>query len=219
MVEAPKPLFLEIESTVKAFLEARTRDESLKLVVDPDGSARKWDAWLAGETYVAPGFQGIVGDPVTTGTGEGATSVVQVRTGDYNLREINLIKRDGRLKVDWDSWTAWSEMTWDEFRAKKPTEPVLFRVQLSIVDYFNFGFSDDREWASYRLDSRDGVNSVYGYVPRARELDRRLHPAEEGAKTKWVLKLKFPPDATRDNQVLIDSIVTEGWLMVPKGKE
>ena len=186
---------------------------------DPAATAPKWDAWLAGETYAPPGFQGIVGDPVTTGVGEGAVSVVQLRNGAYKLREIHLIKRDGRLKVDWDSWAGWSEMSWKEFRAKKPVEPVLFRVQLSGVEYFNFGFSDDREWSSYRLDSRDGMEFLYGYVPRTGDLDQRLRPADPGEKTKWVLKLKFPPDASRDNQVLIDSVVAEGWLVEPKGQE
>jgi hypothetical protein len=218
-VEPPKPLLLEIEAAVKAFLEAPTREESLALVLDSAAAARKWEAWLPGETYVAPGFQGIIGDPVTTGTGEGAVSVALARTGDYKLREITLVKRDGCLKVDWDSWVGWSEMTWEEFRTKKPVEPVLFRVQLSIVEYFNFAFSNDREWSSYRLDSQDGMDSFYGYVPRTGELDQRLRPADAGTKTKWVLKLKFPPHATRDNQVLIDSVVAEGWRVEEQGRE
>jgi len=215
-VDPPKPLLIEIESAVKAFLEAPTREDALALVADPDGSARKWDAWFAGKTYAAPGFQGLVGDPVTTGVGEGAASVALVRTGDYRLREISLVKRDGHLKVDWDSWVGWSEMTWEEFRAKKPAKPVLFRVQLSLVDYFNFDFRDDNQWSSYRLDPQDGITSLYGYVPRTGDLDKRLRPADTGVKNRWVLKLKFPPDATRDNQVLIDSIVAEGWLVKPE---
>jgi hypothetical protein len=219
IVAPPKPLLIEIESAVKAFLEAPTREEALALVLDPEASARKWDAWFAGEAYAAPGFQGIVGDPVTSGTGEGATSLAQVRTGNFKLREIQLVKQDGRLRVDWDSWVAWSEMTWDEFRTKKPTEPVLFRVQLSAVEYFNFAFNDDNEWSSYRLDSPDGMETMYGYVKRTSDLDKRLHPADPADETKWVLKLKFPPDATRDNQVLIDSVVAEGWLVGQKGKD
>jgi hypothetical protein len=218
-VEPPKPLLVEIEATVKAFMQAATREESLALVVDPADAGRKWDGWLAGATYAAPGFEGIIGDPVTTGVGEGATSVVTARTGSYKLREIHLVRRDGKLKVDWDSWVAWSEMTWEDFRAKKPVEPVLFRVQLSLVDYFNFDFRDEAKWSSYQLESRDGGVFLYGYVPRTGDLDQRLRPADVGAKTKWTVKLKFPPDATRDNQVLIDSIVEEGWLLLGQGKE
>ena len=218
-IEQPKPLFLEIESVVKSFLDAKTREEMLAQVLDPDSAARKWDGWLPGESYTAPGFQGLVNDPVTTGVGEGATSIVQVRTGDYKVHEIALVKRDGKLRVDWDSWAAWSEMTWEDFRAKKPVEPVLFRVQLSVVDYFNFDFSNDREWSSYRLDSQDGMESLYGYVERTGTLDQRLRPADPGAVKRWTLKLKFPPNATRDSQVLIDSVVAEGWLLAPQGKE
>lgn len=215
-VETPKPLLLEIESVAKAFLEAPTRDDALALVVDPAAAAAKWDAWLAGESYAAPGFQGLVGEPVTTGTGEGAVSVVQARTGDYKLHEIALIKREGRLKIDWDSWAGWSEMSWEAFRQEKPAEPKLFRVELSGVEYFNFAFRDDREWSSYRLDSPDGMESVFGYVSRTGELDQRLRPADPGAKSKWLLKLKFPPNSTQDNQVLIDSIVADGWVAEQK---
>ncbi|MEK7953223.1 hypothetical protein [Luteolibacter soli] len=211
-VEAPKPLLIEIESTVKTFLEARTREEALAVVFDPAATSAKWDGWLAGEAYKAPGFQGLVGEPVTAGTGEGAVSTVEVRTGDFKVREINLVKHDGHQRVDWDSWAAWSEMSWEEFRTKKPTEPVLFRVQLSVVEYFNFDFRDDREWSCYRLDSQDGLEFFYGYVPRTGALDQRVRPADPGAKVKWTLKLKFPPKATRDNQVLIDSVVSEGWV-------
>jgi hypothetical protein len=218
-VAPPKPLVIEIESVVKAFLEARTREDALAMVVDPAATATKWDAWLAGETYRAPGFQGIVGEPATLGTDEGASSAVQVRTGDFKVREIALLRGDGHLKVDWDSWAGWSEMSWEDFRTKKPVEPVLFRVQLSDVEYFNFDFRDDNEWSSYRLESRDGMESLYGYVPRTSGLDQRVRPADAKEKMKWVLKLKFPPDATRDNQVLIDSVVAEGWVVKPEGKE
>jgi hypothetical protein len=217
-VEPAKPLLVEIEATVKAFLEAPTREASLALVVDPAGSARKWDVWLAGETYAAPGFQGLAGDPITTGVGEGATSLARARTDAYQVREISLIRRDGELKVEWDSWVGWSEMTWEDFRAKKPAEPVLFRVQLSRVDYFNFDFRDEKQWASYRLDSQDGGNSVYGYVPRTGTLNQRVRPTDPNVKTKWALKLRYPPGATRDDQVLIDSVVAEGWLL-EQGKE
>ncbi|MCW1922713.1 hypothetical protein OKA05_09125 [Luteolibacter arcticus] len=212
-VEPPKPLLVEIESVVKAFLDAPTREEALAQVLDPAATALKWDAWLAGKSYVAPGFQGVLGESKTTGTGEGAVSLLHVRIGDYTFREIALIKRDGRLKVDWESWAGWSEMSWQEFRKKKPVEPTLFRVQLSRVEYFNFAFTDDREWSSYRLDSPDGVDSIYGYVPRNGLLDQRLRPVDANAKPKWLLKLKFPRDATQDSQVLIDSVVDEGWVM------
>ncbi len=211
-VAPPKPLILEIESTVKEFLEAPTRDEALEWVIDPAGTVPKWDAWLAGEPYAAPGFQGVVGDAIAAGTSGNPVSVVQVRTGDYLLREIALKKVDGRLKIDWDSWAGWSEMTWEAFLAEKPAEPKLFRVVLSSVDYYNFGFRDDREWSSYRLDSPDGMSSIYGYVPRTGLLDQRLRPLGTGAKSKWLLKLKYPADPESGNQVLIDGIVAEGWV-------
>lgn len=211
-VAAPKPLILEIESTVKAFLEAPTKEQALEKVRDAAGTARKWDAWPGGQDYQPPGFRGMVGDPLTTGASEGKVAAVQVRTGDFQLREIAVMKENGRFKIDWDSWAGWSEMTWTDFMREKPAEPKLFRVVLSPVDYYNFSFRDDREWSSYRLDSPDGMETLYGYVTRTGEIDQQVRPLTPGAKTKWLLMLKFPPDATEGNQVLIDRVVAEGWV-------
>ena len=203
---------MKVEAVVKAFLEAATAEEALEQVRFPERAAAKLERQLGGEPYQAPGFKGIVGDGLATSGKDERILSVQVRTADFDLREIALIKENGGLKIDWDSWAGWSEMSWKDFQSEKPTDPKLFRVVLSQVDYYNFGFKDDRKWTSYRLESPDGNDSVYGYVPRTGELDQQIRPVDAGQRTTLLLKLRFPANATSGNQVLIDEVIGDGWV-------
>ncbi len=205
----------DVESVVKAFLEAATPEEALRHVRDPAQTAPKLEAWLAGKPYTAPGFREIISDSVTGGGEAGKLLTGQVRTGDFELREIVLFSQDGGFKVDWDSWVGWSEIPWEEFQSKRPVEPKWFRVELSRVDYYNFAFKDESEWVSYRLDSPDGSDSIYGYVRRTSSIDEKIRPIDSGGKVKLLLKLKFPADAPSGNQVLIDDVAGQGWVELP----
>ncbi len=210
-----KSMMLEIEEVVKAFLDAPTPAELLRHVRDPEQTAPRLEAWLAGKPYAAPGFREIIDDSANFVEEDGSMVTVQVRTGDFGVREIVLLGKAGSLKVDWESWAGWSEMSWEEFQAKRPTEPKWFRVTLSRVDYYNFSFKDEKEWVSYRLDSPDDSASLYGYVPTASQLDERIRPIEAGGEVKLLLRLKYPPGALSGNQVLIDSVSGREWVELP----
>jgi hypothetical protein len=211
---AVKTRVLEIESLVKGFLAASTEEQILQHVRDPERTAPKLKTWLAGRNYSAPGFREMVGDTVSP-RGEEDVVTVTVRTLDFEAREIVIIGAGDSLKVDWESWVGWSEMSWTEFKAARRAEGKWFRVHLSSVEYYNFDFSDDRQWACYRLDSPDGVDSVFGYVPRNGDLDEKIRPFEENTKVKLLLKLRFPADARTDNQVLIEEVSGHEWVESP----
>lgn len=210
-----RSLVLEIETVAKSFLTAPTVEEALRHVRDPEETAPKLNAWLAGKTYAAPGFRELVGDSVSNRDTTGEVFTVNVRTGDFELREIVVIGTEGNLKVDWESWVGWSEMPWEEFQQKRPVEGKWFRVELSRVQYYNFDFKDDSEWVSYRLISPDGISSLYGYVPRLSPLDEKIRPVDQNGKDKLLLKLKFPPDASSNNQVIIEAVAGQNWVELP----
>lgn len=212
---APKSLVLEIESVVKSFLTAPSAEEALRHVRDPDKTAAKLETWLAGKSYTAPGFREIVGDSVASNDATGKIFTVNVRTGDFELREIVVLGTEGNLKVDWESWAGWSEVPWEEFQSKRPVEGKWFRVELSRVQYYNFGFKDESEWVSYRLISPDGSGSLYGYVPRISPLDEKIRPVDENGKVKLLLKLRFPADSASNNQVIIEAVSGQDWVDLP----
>jgi hypothetical protein len=135
-----------------------------------------------------------------------------VKTRDFEDRSIALVDTPQGLKIDWESFAGWSEIAWDKFTSSKPATGHVFRVTLSEVDYYNFDFSDDSKWRSYRLLSPDGETSLYGYAPKDSDLDRRIRPDSESKNIPLTLSLKFPPEAKSDRQVEIERLVTEGWV-------
>lgn len=212
-----KNRMVEIEAVVKGFLAAATGEEILRFVRDPDRTAPKLSKWLEGRNYSAPGFREMIGDDVVPTAGGNLTRVT-VRTGDFEAREIVLMESDGNLKVDWESWVGWSEMSWSEFKEKRPTEGRWFRVNLSEVEYYNFDFTDEDAWVSYRLDSPDGLESLYGYVPPDGEIARKIPPFEKGATIKLLVRLKYPAGAHSNNQVLIDAVSGHEWVELSGGE-
>lgn len=140
-------------------------------------------------------------------------AAVSVLTEDYENKQLAFVDGPDGLKVDWESWVGWSEMPWEVFMKEKPVEPKLFRVKLRWVDYYNFGFSDENEWRSYRLSSPDGEHMLYGYVARNSLLDQRLRPPEQGATVAATVKLRYRENEQSPQQVVIEEHVADGWVL------
>jgi hypothetical protein len=143
----------------------------------------------------------------------GAVLSLKVRTQDFVDRPIAFFDTPEGIRIDWESWAGWSEMSWPEFLKNKPTTAKVFRVSLRQVDYYNFTFSDDVKWCSYRLDSPDAQHSVFGYAERGTSLDSTLRPPVDVKSTAVTLALRFPEGAGPGNQVVIDRIISDGWVV------
>lgn len=140
-------------------------------------------------------------------------AAVTITTGDFETKQLAYIDGPGGLKIDWESWVGWSEMSWAEFTELKPTEPKLFRVILRQVDYYNFDFKDERTWRSYRLISPDGEDLLYGYVERDSLLDQQIRPPEQSRPVSMILMLRYPENAEASQQVIIERYVADGWVI------
>lgn len=204
-----------IEKTARAFLEAKTVDEMLPLVRDPGRVGPMMRAYYPGGKIAAPGMGqfNIFGSVAY----RGKMASVGVRTTDFEVKQLAfLTSRDG-MKVDWESYVAWSESTWPDFISTMPEKPLLFRAKLRSLEYYNFGFPDDVEWHSFELRSPDGEHVVYGYVKRGTEIEKQLNPADPNAIALVTVRLKYPPGEKKPNQVLIDSFVADGWVLDADG--
>jgi len=210
----PAPsLAVEVDTVTKNFLTAKTVEEMLRWVRLPEQTAPKVEKWLAGEAYKPPGLSEMLGE-YRYGVEKGREVIaVPVRTGDYEQRDLMLVREPGGLRADWEAWVAWSEMSWEQFRQEKPQEPKAFRVVVTESDYFNFLFKDEAKWSGYRLTSLDGVQSIFGYAARGTELNSQLGVLiSPGTKKLFLLRLKYPPDARVDNQVEIVDLISESWV-------
>jgi len=199
------------EPMARAFLEARTVDELLPLVRDPERTAERIRRTHPDGTLDAPGMAAFNIDLDVLRQGNIAS--VRVRTRDFSEAYLSFVETAGGPKIDWESWAGWSEMPWDDFLTEKPEAPRLFRVVLSDVDYYNMAFRDESKWRSYRLESPDGSTSIYGYAERDSVTDARLRPSPDVQRVNYILRLRFPEGAASRNQVLIDRVLGDGWVL------
>ena len=199
------------EPLARAFLTAETTDELLPLVRNPETAGPRIQSRFPDGKFQAPGMAAF--NTRLDVTRHGAALSVLVRTDDMLERQLTFIPTAEGLKIDWESWAGWSDMPWREFLATKPEQAKMFRVVLSPVEYYNFAFTDDRKWQSCRLVSPDGEHALYGYVERGSPLELSLRLSPDIKQADLTLLLKFPPNASSHNQVLITQMLAEGWVL------
>ncbi len=134
---------------------------------------------------------------------------------DYSLRLIAFERiGEGPWKLDWESFVAYSPMSWEEFQRRRPVETVRFRVVAGAGDYYNYDFADAGEFASFKLSDSPETIVMHGYVPRESALDRQLQSLLGSHDLVYILlDLRFPEDAQSDNQVEIVDVVSPTWVL------
>ena len=204
-------ILAETEPLARKFLEATTVDELLPLIRNPQRAKPRLQRQYPQGRIEPPGLAQFN----TSGNlafGDSST-VVEVRTRNFESRQLTFVETPGGLKIDWESWAGWSEMLWPELLAAMPSQATAFRVVVKRVDYYNFGFTDDSQWQSYRLESRDGEHMIFGYVQRGSTAARKIQMSSEVDHAPMMLKIRFPAHvASSNNQVVIDEVVATGWL-------
>ncbi|MEO7098556.1 MAG: hypothetical protein ABI162_04285, partial [Luteolibacter sp.] len=60
-----------------------------------------------------------------------------IRTGDQEEKTMTFIDGPQGLKIDWESWVGWSDISWADFLSNKPSDAHVFRVTLAPIDYYN----------------------------------------------------------------------------------
>ncbi len=202
-------LAAEAEPVARKFLEARTIDEILPLIRNPEIGAEQLKAAYPDGTVPAEGLSEF---NLHSATISGRFVSFSVRTRDFVPKTLVFVEEPDGLKIDWESSVGWSEMAWDEFLETKPTSPKVFRLIFSPVEYYNFEFRDDLKWQSYQLESPDKQHAVYGYVEKGSVLDEQLRLDPETKSKAIMLSLGFPEGTASPNQVVIERLVADGWI-------
>lgn len=222
-VELPKAMerseaeFLKLaQPLAERFLNAKRIEDLLPIVHDPRTVSPKIRAYYPTGAIESAGLVKFNSSGQLSYKGD--FTAVSVETSGFGQKQLAFIDGGDGLTIDWESWVGWSEMPWSEMMEKKPVMPLLLRATLRSVDYYNFGFSDDSRWKSYRLTSPDGETMLYGYVESNSLLDQQIRPSEENATVAVTLKIHFPEDVKSKNQVIIDEFVADGWVVSGAGK-
>lgn len=198
------------EPLARKFLEATTVDDLLPLVRNPAVTESRMRAFYPGGRIEAPGLSKVNSDGGLLFVGKFVALAVTTR--DQQEKSLAMIETPQGMKIDWESWVGWSDVSWQKFLSDKPVDGHVFRVTVSNVEYYNFGFVDESKWRSYRLMSPDGEISIYGYVERGSVVEQQIHLDADTTSLALMLSLKFPSGATSSSQVEIERLVADGWV-------
>lgn len=200
----------EIEPLARKFLNATTAEEILPIIRHPAVTEARIREFYPDGKIEPVGMSQF--SAATRLIKRGKFLVVMIVTRAQEVKPLLFIETPQGLKVDWENWIGWSSISWEKFLTDKPVTDQVFRVTLAPVEYYNFGFSDETKWQSYRIESTDRKHVVYGYVERSSMLNKRIRPAQGVSNVNVMLSLKFPEESTSNNQILIGGFVGEGWV-------
>lgn len=202
---------LQAEPLARRFLDAKSVKELLPLVRNPLVAESRMKTAHPDGSIEPLGLSHF--NPTSEIERKGSHFRTKVIDKQFRTRDMVFFPTAEGLRIDWESWVAWSDVPWTGFLSEKPEKAATFRVVLSKVDYYNAGFNDERKWRSYQLSPPDGGRPIYGYVERDTELDGKLRLPTDLEKTNLTLKLRFPGNSRTDNQVLIDGWVSDSWVI------
>lgn len=126
---------------------------------------------------------------------------------------------DKKFLIDWESLTGYGEMSFHEFRAQRPTKPVLMRTYVRLFDYYNYEFADAKRHLCVKLISENGESSIYGYcergTPLARWIESDLATTGPTGFKGYIMMLSFPPHAQSNQCVNLERVMTPRWIKLP----
>ena len=137
----------------------------------------------------------------------------------------------GKWVLDWESWVGCSELSWEEFRARRTITPSIFRVSAAGGSYYNYEFTDSKRYLSVKVTSPDGKHVIHAFCERDSPLGQAmvlvitgkaavgplgaddLIPQGRNQPAAVTLRLAFPPAAQSDDCVIITDLVSGSWLV------
>lgn len=149
---------------------------------------------------------------------------------DFHVYAITLeIVPGGEPKVDWESFVNWSEIAWKDFLKSPPDQSVEFRVSVTHHandQYYNYySKGQELELMCFKLEDPEKYGSCWAYCHKDSEaasmllfnLKRARQQGQVNADgkvfTSCILKLRFPPEGMKSNQVLIEKFVHDSWVI------
>jgi len=204
------------EKKLKTYLDqvyaAETVDELLKYCRETEGLRAKMVKFYKGEKVASKKIKDI-----TRSTNYGRKPgfiTYKAETTDYDVEQGVIEYREGIFKLDWESYTAYSEMSWKDLKRLKPTEPVVLRFVVKEGNYYNNDFKDEKKWQSIALENPHEKEEVlHGYVKKDSAVEQEVTNfgmSKDGYAV--TVKAHYPEGATSDNQIIISELVNDSWI-------
>lgn len=134
----------------------------------------------------------------------------------------------GEPKVDWESFVSWAEFPWKDFLRKPPEQSLDYRVTATTDprdQYYNYSFKGrELDLLCFKLEDPGKYGSCWAYCDKDSEAASKLlfnlkRSRQQGivndeGKTaiSCILRLRFPPEGMKTNQVMIEAFLHDSWV-------
>jgi hypothetical protein len=205
--------------TVRSFLSAKNVDERLLTVRSLQRMEPIIRAYYVGHPDGPIPFTQITPEPVVSRGSPIRKFQVELPGGERRRATAGRLK-SGDYRVDWASFVIRSEMDWDDFMQKRPSEPVFMRVFMAPAPSASPEFPASNYLCVKLTNPLNAASPpIYGYAGRDSALEKSLNLllrlyADEPFSVRLTLRHPAHTQGTTgsNDQVMIEQFVGEGWL-------
>ena len=210
-------------NVVVLFHASKTIDERLAHVREPERVRPLMDAWY-GKNKPMVDLDGIQNISIKVPHSkmiedQGRNFVIlAMSVHDSGMRMYAIEKTGEGMKLDWETAVGYQPMPIDEFKEKRPTEPLPFRVKMKATGYENAFDLEKNRLLEVELSYPGRPEfKLYAVIDRKEEWAQPLFSAfDQGLAPSVIANLKYAdPEGNDPLQVEIDSIVADTWWPKP----
>ena len=120
--------------------------------------------------------------------------------------------RDG-WRIDWETQVAYNPQSWNSLIENPPKDAVTLRVRAAPGAYYNYQYSNARNFLCVELREPNGDRIVYGYIDKDTLRSKPLMELlDQGNEIPLMVEVRFPTEGEADAQATIVAFPQEGWL-------
>jgi len=131
------------------------------------------------------------------------------------------IDPSGTPKVDWETLVCYQPMPWDDYVKQQPAGvPMDFRVYVECDSFFSYDFASSERWSCFHLTAMNSQEPLFGYVPKGGDVEKEILTLLENNKVQrmgMILRLNVPKGIKSFRGVIIEKVISHGWLMMNAG--
>ena len=203
---------LQPRQVAENFLKAKTLEERLKWVLQPVEVANIVEEYYrygqgASETMALIRNM----DDIETEEGLLARFMVEMKDGSERLLFVPYFE-GGVRGIDFKSYSAHCSHPWNAILEGSFSSVAEVRVNLEPVDYYNFKFVNEKEWACYAATSPNLDHVLYFYAQRDDPALQALNNYEFPNPLRFTVSIESIERSHQNRQWRLKKVLFPGWV-------
>lgn len=212
---AGKSLVEDVKRAVAGYFGARSIEERLAFVCDPDRVRPLMDDHYGSRSLVAREVVRVeVHATMTRFTTRRPYLFASVIDAGNEISVAILRQDDAGVKIDWEAQEAYNPLDITNVIRLHPSGDTELRVMARPSNYYNFEFGDAGEWQAFVLwNPNEAKAKLHGYCRKGSAVCGVLLDLTAGGHAVAApITVGFSPDLNGDNTVEIREIVAPHWF-------